>query len=142
MLIQPPLRNLNHGFSLIEVMIAMLLAAVGLLGLAAAQLKSLQYASSSFHYNMALVQGNNAIERIWTDTQYLFNGDKLFDQTYIDGLSTIDGYSLQIDTGVPNQLCINFAVVVEWNDARMTDASANSVSVEAAFPNLDGVAGC
>ncbi len=53
------------GFSLIEVLIAMLLAALCLLGLVLAQVKALQYAGSSLSYTVATVQAQNAIERAW-----------------------------------------------------------------------------
>ena len=56
-----------HGFSLVEVLIAILLVAIGLLGLAAAQVKTLQYASSSLQQTVASIQAQNVIERLWPD---------------------------------------------------------------------------
>lgn len=53
------------GFSLVEVLIAMLLAALCLLGLVLSQVKALQYASSSLAYTVATVQVQNAVERAW-----------------------------------------------------------------------------
>jgi type IV pilus assembly protein PilV len=55
----------KNGFSLLEVMVSMLIAGLALLGLAATQLKSLQFANNSFDYTISLIQGQNAIERLW-----------------------------------------------------------------------------
>ena len=57
--------NKQAGFSLLEVMISVVIAGIALLGLAAAQLKSLQYATNSFNYTVSLIQGQNTIERLW-----------------------------------------------------------------------------
>ncbi len=40
------------GFSLLEVMISVVIAGIALLGLAAAQLKSLQYATNIFNFTV------------------------------------------------------------------------------------------
>ncbi len=56
--------NKQAGFSLLEVMISVVIAGIALLGLAAAQLKSLQYATNSFHYTVSLIQGKNTIDRL------------------------------------------------------------------------------
>ncbi|MFM9785977.1 type IV pilus modification PilV family protein, partial [Streptomyces scabiei] len=47
----------QNGFSLLEVMLSVVITGIALLGLAAAQLKSLQYATNSFNYTVSLVQG-------------------------------------------------------------------------------------
>ena len=57
----------KQGFTIVEVMIAMALSSIALLGLAVAQLKSLQYATNSFNYTVSLIQANNAVERTWVD---------------------------------------------------------------------------
>ena len=56
--------KLQKGFTLLEVMIAVVVAGIALLGLAAAQLKSLQYATNSFNYTVSLIQAQNTIEQI------------------------------------------------------------------------------
>ena len=55
------------GFSLVEVLISMALATLTLLGLAAGQVKSLQFANNSFDYTLSLIQAQNASERIWVN---------------------------------------------------------------------------
>ena len=52
-------------FFFIRGTISVVIAGIALLGLAAAQIKSLQYATNSFHYTVSLIQGQNSIERIW-----------------------------------------------------------------------------
>lgn len=44
------LSKVHSGFSLLEVLVALIVATVALLGLATAQLKSLQYVTNSFNY--------------------------------------------------------------------------------------------
>lgn len=65
-----------RGITLIEAIVTMFIATVGLLSLGAAQLKSLQYAHNSFNYTIALVEANNAVETIWPDATNFFNGTK------------------------------------------------------------------
>ncbi|GAL03454.1 type IV fimbrial biogenesis protein PilV [Photobacterium aphoticum] len=57
----------QRGFSLIEALVALFISSVALLALAAGQLKSLQYANNSFQYTLAMIQANNAVERVWND---------------------------------------------------------------------------
>ncbi len=68
-----------QGFSLIEVLIAMLLAALCLLGLVLTQVKALQYASSSLAYTVATVQVQNAVERAWPSLCALQRAELVYD---------------------------------------------------------------
>lgn len=55
------------GFSMIEVLVTMVIISVGLLGAAALQVKSMQYAYSSYQHTIATVQANDAVERLWAN---------------------------------------------------------------------------
>ncbi|MDC8829882.1 type IV pilus modification PilV family protein [Alteromonas gilva] len=132
----------QQGLTLIEALITMLVASVGLLSLAAAQLKSLQYAHNSFNYTIALVEGNNAVETIWPDINNFFDGSKPFNSAYTDSLSTYPSHQLQLNTGTPGTLCTNFPVTVSWADERLQDGNVNAAVIEASFPNLTGVPSC
>lgn len=55
------------GFSMIEVLVTMVIISVGLLGTAALQVKSMQYAYSSYQHTIATVQANDAVERLWAN---------------------------------------------------------------------------
>lgn len=52
----------NHGFSLVEVMVTLLLLTVGMLGLVVMQARGIQYTSDSAQRNNALMLANEAME--------------------------------------------------------------------------------
>ena len=53
------------GFSLLEVLIAVLVIAIGLLGMAALQLKTVQNSHSAFQRTLASIVAMDAAERLW-----------------------------------------------------------------------------
>ncbi|MDK9687667.1 MULTISPECIES: prepilin-type N-terminal cleavage/methylation domain-containing protein [unclassified Halomonas] len=55
----------QQGFSLIEVLIALVVLAFGLMGVAAMQLKSLQSATEGYQRSVAVVAAVDAQERVW-----------------------------------------------------------------------------
>lgn len=123
------------GFSLLEVMISVVIAGIALLGLAAAQLKSLQYATNSFHYTVSLIQGQNTIERLWPHVCEIQKTDPaLFqDATFRESLKPqVNDYLLTIPASYSNDMQIN----VGWVDKRMTDNAENQISLNASFPDL------
>ncbi|MCL1139011.1 type IV pilus modification PilV family protein [Shewanella pneumatophori] len=130
------------GFSLVEVMIAMFVSCVALLALAAGQLKSLQYANNSFQYTVALIQANNAVERVWADACDLQQGVIAFDQAYIDNTLAPDitGYSMALIGTAANAFNNNFTINVSWTDERINNENQaindNQININAAFPQL------
>lgn len=125
----------QSGFSLLEVMISVVIAGIALLGLAAAQLKSLQYATNSFHYTVSLIQGQNTIERLWPHVCEIQKTDPaLFqDATFRESLKPqVNDYQLTIPASYSNDMQIN----VGWVDKRMTDNAENQISLNASFPDL------
>lgn len=58
-------RAKHQGFSLLEVLVAVVVLSIGLLGLAALQLKGLQAAHSGYQRSLASVIANDAVERLW-----------------------------------------------------------------------------
>lgn len=132
----------QFGFSLIEALIALFISSLALLALAAGQLKSLQYANNSFQYTLALIQANNAIERVWDDACELQHGVKDFDQTYIDTTLSpkLVGYSMKLVGVAANAFSNNFTVNVSWTDARINNKDQkindNQININAAYPQL------
>ncbi|MFI8751496.1 prepilin-type N-terminal cleavage/methylation domain-containing protein [Vreelandella lionensis] len=55
----------QQGFSLIEVLIALVVLAFGLMGVAAMQMKALQSATEGYQRSIAVVAAVDAQERIW-----------------------------------------------------------------------------
>jgi len=134
----------QQGFTLIEVLIALVLSSVALLGLAAGQLKSLQYATNSFNYTVSLIQANNAVERTWVKLCDLQNGTVLYDADYNteNFVSPVDTYNVaivpattQIVGGV-SPFVNNLMVTVSWNDARMSDDNASVIRINAQYPQI------
>lgn len=55
----------QRGFSLIEALIALLVLSIGLIGVAAMQLKALQSANAGYQRSVASVAAVDAQERLW-----------------------------------------------------------------------------
>ncbi|MBH0027146.1 MULTISPECIES: prepilin-type N-terminal cleavage/methylation domain-containing protein [unclassified Pseudoalteromonas] len=133
------LKNRNKGFSLLEVMIALIIATVALLGLASGQLKSLQYITNSFNYTVSIIEANNVLERIWPHLCELqqTNPDLYNDADFRAYLSPqIDAYTLILPADFSNDLTVE----ITWQDKRLTDNLENRVVITGSFPTLP--AGC
>lgn len=130
--------NKQAGFSLLEVMISVVIAGIALLGLAASQLKSLQYATNSFDYTVSLIQGQNTIERLWPRIcEIQKTNTALFqDATFRASLAPqVSDYQLTIPATYSDDMQVNVA----WVDKRMTDNAENQISLNASFPDLTAV---
>ena len=128
----------QQGFTLIEVMVALVISSVALLGLAAGELKSLQYATNSFNYTVSLVQANNAIERTWSNLCGLQDGTTPYDNTYqTNNLQPQLGvYVLTPDPAIGSGFIDKLDVTVSWTDARMADTDESIIRLAAEYPNL------
>lgn len=60
-------RSCSRGFTLLEALVAVLVLALGLLGVAAMQLKALQSSHVSFQRTVATMAAQDAVERLWVD---------------------------------------------------------------------------
>lgn len=142
----------SDGFSLIEVLVAMLLASFGLLGLASAQMKALQYAGSSLSYTVATIQAHNAVERLWPQLCALQQGGIAFNAAFINTLqpqADLDPPGYQIDfeafafdvspyqaaSAAPLPLSM-LKLSVRWTDRRLDDGEANVMDIQSSFPWL------
>ncbi|PAJ71984.1 hypothetical protein CJF42_23635 [Pseudoalteromonas sp. NBT06-2] len=137
----------SKGFTLIEVLIALIITSVALLGLASGQLKSLQYATNSFNYTVSLIQANNAIERIWGDICVLQNGNLAFDEAYISNLQPeFEAYGLAFEGVEEGNFTNNFTITVNGSDERIIEEDKimddqnnyldSQIAINAAFPQL------
>jgi type IV pilus assembly protein PilV len=61
----------QRGFSLIEALIALLVLSIGLIGVAAMQLKALQSATAGYQRSVASVAAVDAQERLWAELAQL-----------------------------------------------------------------------
>ncbi len=127
------MRRYEDGFTLVEVMVSLVISSVALLGLAAAQLKSLQYATNSFDYTLSLLQAHNAVESTWADLCDIQTNAVQFDN--VKSSAQFERFTLTFPNDYNRE---NFKVAVAWSDERMTDGLANRVEIEASFPDLSG----
>lgn len=123
----------NKGFTLIEVMVALVLSAIALLGLASAQIKSLQFSTNSFDYTVSLIQANNTVEQLWVDLCDIQQGVIEYNADYKASLSpSLTKYRLTLPATFSN----SFQISVEWNDDRVTDGLENKINLNVSFPQL------
>jgi type IV pilus assembly protein PilV len=123
----------HSGFSLLEVMVALVISAIALLGMAAGQLQSLKYATNSFDYTLALLQANNAVEQTWDNLCQLQRDPTVFNANKPS--VQFDKYDIEFKNGFDND---NFLVSVSWTDDRID--GEDKVEIQASFPNISG--GC
>ncbi|OHU86383.1 hypothetical protein BET10_16520 [Pseudoalteromonas amylolytica] len=122
-------------------MVSMLIASIALLGLAATQLRALQYATNSFDYTVALVQGQNAMEKIWSrlcDIQH--NDPSLFqDEEFREWLLAPSDIRTTFEVIVPQTYENEMNIFVNWVDDRMDPDvdGENQVVLNATFMSLD-----
>ncbi|MFC3033656.1 prepilin-type N-terminal cleavage/methylation domain-containing protein [Pseudoalteromonas fenneropenaei] len=125
-----------QGFSLLEIMISIVVAGVALLGLAATQLKSLQLATNSYHYTLALIQAQNVIEQTWVNLCALQHAPGNYWQSaaFVAAIQPQD--SIFAFKNLPASFSTEMLIEITWHDARMTDQSANAVALNAQFPTM------
>nr|WP_298058037.1 type IV pilus modification protein PilV [uncultured Halomonas sp.] len=63
--------NSQRGFSLIEALIALVVLSIGLIGVAAMQLKALQSATAGYQRSVATLAAVDAQERLWAELAQL-----------------------------------------------------------------------
>ena len=132
----------EQGFTLVEILIAIVLSTIVLLGLAAAQLKSLQYATNSFNYTVSLIQANNAVERTWVNLCNLQTGAIPYNNQYFDVIKPqVNNYTMTLAPAIGAAFSNNLTITVSWTDQRLTDVAQQNVNqnqavVEAVFPQI------
>lgn len=130
--------KIQYGFTLVEVLIALVISSIALLGLAAGQLKSLQYATNSFNYTVSLVQANNAVERTWANLCDIQSGITAYDAAYsaANFQPQIGAYSLVAIPAPGAAFSDNLNISVSWSDARMADPNISRISIDAVFLSI------
>ena len=127
--------SLQHGISLIEVLITLLVLSVGLLGLAGLQLTSMRNSQSAMERSVGVVQSYSIIEAIRADADSAKGG--LFNLA-IDGTPSGGTFPAQALASWREQLELNLGegatgsvncsstsctVVMQWDDSRGSGGS-------------------
>lgn len=141
----------SAGFTLMEVLVAMLIAAMALLGLAASQIRAIQFSQLSLQQTVAGIETNNVLERIWPDlcalqggkTATAAGGDAFVPANYqLPAGSQIPGLQLTLPA---NFLFTNspydhgtqtFLLQSRWQDSKLAQSASNQLSLKASFPWL------
>jgi len=141
----------SAGFTLMEVLVAMLIAAMALLGLAASQIRAIQFSQLSLQQTIAGIESNNVLERIWPDlcalqggsTATVAGGDAFEPTRYqLPAGQRVPGLQLTIPAGYVfsnspyDTAAQSFLLQSRWQDSRLAQAASNQLSLQASFPWL------
>jgi type IV pilus assembly protein PilV len=111
----------QQGVTLIEVMIALLVLSIGLLGVAAMQLKALQSSSHSYQRTLATLAAQDAVERLWAlrikDGGCVSDSD-IYDGWVDDWGSVLPGVGASSIEGDGCQ----YTVTIAWDEERFDGA--------------------
>lgn len=135
--------NSQSGISLIEVLITVLILAIGLLGLSALQLSSLKNNQSAMQRSIAVLQTYTIVEGIRADTQAAKAGDfniKLdatpSKGTFAGEVLTIwrDELTSKLGSAAKGSVdCSNkktCTIIVQWDDSRATQDKNSKIQAE------------
>ncbi|MFB9146969.1 type IV pilus modification protein PilV [Halomonas alkalicola] len=114
----------ESGFTLIEAMIALLVLTVGLLGVAAMQLKALQGAHAAYQRSIASLAAQDAQERLW-EAMAAAGNRQCPDEDVVNGTgegSWLAQWSQFLpelnDTPVEPRPGCEFIITVAWDEER------------------------
>ena len=109
-----------RGFSLIEVLVAVLVISFGLLSLALLQSRSLQFSQASYERSVAIVQANDLVERLWAGVCVLpddfSNIRDDWAAVHTNSLPGWNGDNSSVDDTVTPPL---YQIKIEWKDERV-----------------------
>lgn len=118
------MRRTQQGVSLLEVLIAMLILAVGALGFAGLQMKALHTSSDANYRSHATLLAQSTIERIQANPEQrtdIFNGD-MTELNQIAAASLPNGQIQSGDCPFNSMSC----VVVSWGEQNIDNCMGNS----------------
>lgn len=107
-------RHHQRGVALLEVLIVFFVLSIGLLGMAALQLKSIQYSQSSYLRSQATVAANDMLDRLRLNGGNQFSGG---DAELTEWVTFVNG-TLPTGGTAPTQVCNPpvCTVTITWDD--------------------------
>ena len=127
---------LKNGFSLLEVLIAVLIIAFGLLGMAALQLKTVQNSHSAYQRTVASVIAMDAAERLWINLALKEDIDTVVLSAWRNDWSdSLPNQGSDMTIGCINNRC---NISVSWIENRFSssnqlDADGNPINTKSTF---------
>ncbi|WP_347902095.1 type IV pilus modification protein PilV [Pseudomonas purpurea] len=129
-------KRAQDGMTLIEVLVALLILAVGLLGAAAIQLNALKYTDSSLMTSQASFIAYDMMDRIRANSAADYtvtpptsgNLNVARDQDLYDFTTNITSFGGPTATG---SITLNqrvYTITIQWNDSRATGGSGSTRS--------------
>ena len=120
----------QHGFSLLEILITIVVLSIGLLGTAALQVTSLQSAHSAYQRTIASVIATDAVERLWV----AMHAGSILDPGPIE-LAWLTHWqnsdvTLPALAGTIEKAGATYTVIVTWGEGRFEDAVGSASSFE------------
>ncbi|MBU1330581.1 MAG: type IV pilus modification protein PilV [Gammaproteobacteria bacterium] len=126
-----PARNRIKGFTLIEVMVAVVILAIGLLGMGTLMVQSLQSSESAYSRGQATVLAYDIIERMRANK--VLNPD-LPNQTFRVSQATLNSdYALASSTACPETVC---PANCEGTAKAVSDLSQWCAALNTSLPNI------
>lgn len=113
----------QDGMTLIEVLVALLILSVGLLGAAAVQLNALKYTDSSLMTTQASFIAYDMLDRIRASAGVL-------DQDLYDFTANIESFGGASATGRVSHSQQMYSIRIEWDDSRAAGTGDSRRSLE------------
>ncbi len=132
----------QHGVSMIELLVALVIFAFGMLGMAGLQTRALQYGQSSLHRSQATALADDLIDRLRTDRTTAVTASSAWNTDFINTAASITGttfadtdlkdWKTQVEALLPSgaakiEITVggDVTVTLRWDESRVsTDDSA------------------
>ena len=133
----------TSGFTLIEVLITVLITSIGLLALAAMQVRALQDSHSSFQRTVAIVQANDLVERLWAGrcADSAVFPSAIYEDWLEENMEVSEGPTPLVREWNAGETlggaAPNFSVTITWSDPRARDENNPSFTYWFRVPTDD-----
>ncbi|WP_089659723.1 type IV pilus modification protein PilV [Franzmannia pantelleriensis] len=116
--------GIQAGFTLLEVLVAVVVLSFGLLGLAAMQLKGLQSANLAYQRTIATAAAQDGVERLWaelwSDSDNCPSPGSITSEWYEAWNDILPHMESSGSTILEPNSC-EYEIIVEWQDDRFSD---------------------
>lgn len=137
-IVKKRLRPTDAGFTLLEALIAVLVLSIGLLGVAAMQLKAMQSAQVAYQRSVATLAAQDAVERLWASVSA--NNGSCASGSIGGWVDTWDPFFPGTLSAPLTQSDCRFVINIQWGDDRfvMGDGSSEGVASLAYLVRIPG----